>query len=98
MDSHTEIVIFFDLTLNNGDIVYNTESLDNRPVGSTATYSCNPGYILTGESTSRVCMSGGDGVGHLQLVKVSSITCTQFAFQTIVYRHRTDCCSTHHLF
>ncbi|XP_064386678.1 E-selectin-like [Halichondria panicea] len=48
-----------DLTLTNGDIIYSAGSPNNRPIFSGATYSCNPGYTLTGGSTIRVCVSGG---------------------------------------
>ncbi len=56
---HTELVICSDLNLTNGDIVYKAGSPDNRPLSSSATYSCNPGYTLTGGSTKVVCVSGG---------------------------------------
>ncbi len=35
------------------------ETIDNRPVDTVATYTCNPGFTLTGNST-RTC--GSDGV------------------------------------
>ncbi len=55
---HTETGVCSDLTLTNGDIVYNAGSPDNRPFGSIAIYSCNSGYTLTGRSI-RVCLTGG---------------------------------------
>ncbi|XP_064386053.1 sushi, von Willebrand factor type A, EGF and pentraxin domain-containing protein 1-like [Halichondria panicea] len=48
-----------DLTLTNGNIVYSAGSPGNRLIFSTAIYSCNPGYTLTGGSTRVVCVIGG---------------------------------------
>ncbi|XP_064386386.1 CUB and sushi domain-containing protein 3-like isoform X2 [Halichondria panicea] len=49
-----------DLTApTNGMISYNIGSPNNRPIFSGATYSCNPGYTLTGRDTIRTCVSGG---------------------------------------
>ncbi len=57
---YTEIAVCSDLALiSNGDIAYNAGSPDNRPFSSLATYSCNPGYTLTGGSRTRLCLSGG---------------------------------------
>ena len=43
--------------------MYSAGSPDNRPLGSSAVYSCNPGYTLTGGTftvgTTRTCVSGG---------------------------------------
>ena len=55
-------------TLINGMIMYSAGSTDNRPFGSTAVHSCNPGYTLTGGTftegtTTRVCVSGGNWFG-----------------------------------
>ncbi len=47
------------ISLTNGDIDYGGGSPDNRPVDTVATYTCNPGYTLIGDST-RTC--GSDGV------------------------------------
>ncbi len=45
--------------LTNGDIDYGgAGSTDIRPVGTVATYTCNPGYTLNGVTT-RTCGSGG---------------------------------------
>ncbi|XP_064386393.1 CUB and sushi domain-containing protein 3-like [Halichondria panicea] len=43
-------------SLANGMIMYSAGSTNNRPVGSSATYSCNHGYTLT-VSTTRVCVT-----------------------------------------
>ncbi|XP_064386974.1 sushi, von Willebrand factor type A, EGF and pentraxin domain-containing protein 1-like [Halichondria panicea] len=49
-----------DLTaLTNGMIGYNMGTVSPKPVGTVATYTCNPGYILNG-GTTRTC--GSDGV------------------------------------
>ncbi len=44
--------------LENGDIAYNTEDTDVRPINTVATYRCNDGYILSGDTT-RTCKSSG---------------------------------------
>ncbi len=64
LDSHTE-KLCSDLTLTNGDIVYNVGFPGNRPIFSTAMYSCNPGYTLTGGSTRVECMIGGIWSGSI---------------------------------
>ena len=46
----------------NRTIAYNGGSTDNRPVGTVATYSCDPGYTLNGGST-RTCQSDGTWSG-----------------------------------
>ncbi len=52
-------MICFDLTLlNNGDITYSTGSINSRPIGTVATFSCTKRYILIGE-INRTCGSGG---------------------------------------
>ncbi|XP_064386538.1 sushi, von Willebrand factor type A, EGF and pentraxin domain-containing protein 1-like isoform X2 [Halichondria panicea] len=52
-----------DLTLTNGNITYNGGSPNNRSIFSGATYSCNPGYTLYGNTTTRNCKSGGSWDG-----------------------------------
>ena len=42
---------------SNTMISYNGGSIDNRPVGTVATYSCDTGYTLYGGST-RTCSDG----------------------------------------
>ncbi len=42
----------------NGMIAYDTGSMDARPVNTVATYTCNTGYMLTGDMT-RNCGAGG---------------------------------------
>ncbi len=60
-----------DLTnVTNGMISYNMETASPRPVGTVATYTCNPGYTLNGGST-RTCRSDGMWSGKTPLVKVS---------------------------
>ena len=44
---------------DNGTVVYNTIS-QLLGVGTTATYSCDPGYILVGETT-RTCQDANTG-------------------------------------
>ncbi len=50
-------------SLTNGMIMYSAGSTNNRPFISSATYSCNTGYTLTGGTftidTRRVCVSRG---------------------------------------
>ncbi len=93
---HTKIAACSDLTLTNGDIIYGAGSPNNRPIFSGATYSCDPGYTLTGGSTIRVCVSGGRWSGSASTCQGESVTRTQFTFQTIiiVYRHKIDWSST----
>ncbi len=45
-------------TSTNGMISYNMETVSLRPVGTVATYTCNTGYTLTGDTT-RTCGSDG---------------------------------------
>ncbi len=45
------------------DIANGQVQLSGTAVGSTATYSCNRGYILVGKST-RVCQSNGEWSGR----------------------------------
>ncbi len=47
------------MDLINGGIAYDMKTIDNRPVNTVATYTCNTGYTLIGELT-RTC--GSDGV------------------------------------
>ena len=53
------IVICFDLPLlTNGTIDYGGAGSNNRrPVNTVATYTCNPGYAIGGDTT-RTCRSG----------------------------------------
>ena len=60
---NTEIAVCSNLTLINGNITYNAGSPDSRPIGTTATYTCNTGYTLTGGTTTRVCVTGGNWNG-----------------------------------
>ena len=47
-------------SLTNGDTDYGVAgSTDSRPVDTVATYTCNPGFTLNGDTT-RTC--GSDGV------------------------------------
>ncbi len=46
-------------SLTSGMIIYSAGSPGNRPFLSSATHSCNPGYTLTGGTTSRICVGGG---------------------------------------
>ncbi len=48
--------------LTNGMIFYSNETLDDRPVGTTATHSCNNGYRLVGVSV-RTCGTDGEWSG-----------------------------------
>ncbi|XP_064386164.1 uncharacterized protein LOC135334777 [Halichondria panicea] len=46
--------------LLNGAITYDGGSIDSRPVDTVATHTCNPGYTLSGvSSTTRTCGSDG---------------------------------------
>ncbi len=46
--------------MDNGEIVYNPNTKDTgvRRINTVATYRCNDGYILSGDTT-RTCESGG---------------------------------------
>ena len=44
------------MDLVNGSIAYDMETIDDRPVDTVATYTCNTGYTLIGDST-RTCGS-----------------------------------------
>ena len=46
------------MDLANGDINYDMETIDNKPVDTVATYTCSSGYTLNGGST-RTCGTGG---------------------------------------
>ena len=43
--------------LANGMITYNSGSSDVRPVGTVATHSCNPGFVLNRGNEQRTCQS-----------------------------------------
>ncbi len=43
------------MDLVNGDVAYN---MDDRPVSTVATYTCDTGYTLNG-GTTRICRSDG---------------------------------------
>lgn len=50
--------------LTNGAVDYSAmETEESRPVNTVATYSCNPGYTLSGNTTS-TC--GSEGLWSLQ--------------------------------
>ena len=43
----------------NGGVSYNAPvSNGSRPINTTATYSCDPGYTLVGSTSTRACQSG----------------------------------------
>ncbi len=44
---------------NGESISYNAGTMNNRPVNTVATYTCNDGYVLMGDAT-RTCQSDGD--------------------------------------
>ncbi len=77
---HTEIVVCSDLTLTNGNIVYNAGSPNNRPFSSKATYSCMTGYTLTGGSWTRLCLSRGRWSGLAPTCQGEFCNSTEFAF------------------
>ena len=43
---------------SNGDVIYNSGTTNNRPVGTVATYSCDIGYTFH-EGSTRICQSNG---------------------------------------
>ena len=96
IDSHTEVVTCSDLTLTNGNIVYTKEPPNNRPIYTVATHTCDTGYTLTGGNSNRFCtdMGGGKWTGSARTCESEFCNSYMGGFQ---YRHRTDCCSTHHL-
>ncbi len=66
-----------DLTApSNGMIAYDTESMDARPVGTEATFTCITGYTLsvTGDMT-RTCGATGDWSGTDPTCECESIQC-----------------------
>ncbi len=44
-------------------IVYTGDMTAPYDIGTLATYSCNPGFVLSGENVQRTCMNAGDGIG-----------------------------------
>ncbi|XP_064386513.1 sushi, von Willebrand factor type A, EGF and pentraxin domain-containing protein 1-like [Halichondria panicea] len=60
------------MDLVNGGITYDMETINNRPVDTVATYTCNTGYTLIGGSTS-TC--GSDGVWSGSPPKCEVIMC-----------------------
>ncbi len=44
--------------LEHGSIHYSSGSSFNRPIGTTATYVCDPGYTIN-EKTVKICQSNG---------------------------------------
>ena len=75
-------------SLTNGMIMYSAEFTNSRPFSSSATYSCNTGYTLTGGAftirTNRVCVSGGNWTGSPPTCKGEFCnSCIQFVFVSI---------------
>ncbi len=50
-------------SLANGMISYSAGSTNNRPINTLATFSCNPGYTLTGGGLFKHCTSEGSWSG-----------------------------------
>ncbi len=51
-------------SIANGEpITYNMESMNNRSLGTMATYNCTSGYMLNG-AASRQCQTGGKWSGN----------------------------------
>ncbi len=46
------------MDLVNGDVAFDMETKDDRPVDTVATYNCDTGYTLNGSAT-RTCRSDG---------------------------------------
>ncbi len=65
-------------------VSYNAGSPDIRPVNTGATYSCNSGYALTGNTITRVCMNEGIWSG-------SAPTCQGKAYKLVVMVNRLCC-------
>ncbi len=63
------VIICSDLSsLVNGNVHYGgAGSSDSRPVDTVATYNCNTGYTLNGDSTTRTCGSDGVWSGSAQM-------------------------------
>ena len=66
--------------------MYSGGSPSNRPFGSSATYSCNPGYTLTGGTlsvgTTRFCVTEGiwDGSPPTCQLRKWNSSCTVYLF------------------
>ncbi|XP_064386166.1 uncharacterized protein LOC135334779 [Halichondria panicea] len=73
-------------SLTNGMIMYSAGSPDNRPLGSSAVYSCNTNYTLTGDTLTaaggtmitrpRVCVSGGRWSGSAPTCQMNTVPTT----------------------
>ena len=51
-------------SIANGMISYSTNVMGQYNLGTVATYTCNPGYELTGPGDEmRTCVDNGDGSG-----------------------------------
>ena len=50
---------------DNGMIIYATDTVSDYEFGTTATYSCESGYGLSGGSTVRTCGPDLDGNGDI---------------------------------
>ena len=76
-------------SLTNGMIMYSSGSPDITPFLSSAVYSCNLGYTLTGgtftEGTTRICMSGGRWGGSPPTCQ-GEFLIVQFVFASITVR------------
>ncbi len=55
-------VICPDLSISNGAVLYSDLTIRfPRPVGSTATYTCDTGYLISGTASTMCTVSGWSG-------------------------------------
>ncbi|XP_064382161.1 sushi, von Willebrand factor type A, EGF and pentraxin domain-containing protein 1-like [Halichondria panicea] len=59
-------------------IRYGTVSISGRRIGSAASYECNNGFLLVGEST-RHCLSSGDWSGEAPFCKRRVVLCPKLS-------------------
>ncbi|XP_064386142.1 mucin-2-like isoform X2 [Halichondria panicea] len=77
-------LLCLDLTINNGGIVYNIGSPDNRPVNTTATHACDASLSLVGEAV-RTCGSDGDWSGSPPICVVVCMDLVEPVTGSVVY-------------
>ncbi|XP_064386134.1 mucin-2-like isoform X4 [Halichondria panicea] len=77
-------LLCLDLTINNGGIVYNIGSPDNRPVNTTATHACDASLSLVGEAV-RTCGSTGEWSGSPPICVVACMDLVEPVTGSVVY-------------
>ena len=74
LSNYSPVTTCTDLTRPNNAMISYTSggSIDNRPIGTVATYSCDTGYTLNGDRV-RTCQSDGTWSGSVQTCKSESL-------------------------